>query len=130
MKLSSARLTNVADETDHSQMGVDFSKYERRAVEIDKFNFVIKHRKGGEDINTTMEIDKDSRRIEWEGLPRSISMNIEQDFDVVCTYPLMFINMAIDEQMENIEGLRPHSETADIVSNAIELRESDPCEEY
>ena len=63
--------------------------------------------------------DEEDRKIEWDGLPRSIEMNISQQYDVVKSYPIVAINMAIALERESREGLRPEREITNIVNSAI-----------
>ena len=49
-----------------------------------------------------MIIDEEGQKIEWQDMPRSLMMNIEQDFHMVKSYPLMHINMVLAEQLESI----------------------------
>ena len=74
--------------------------------------------------------DEDGRQIEWEGLPTSLIMTIEQDYDMVKAYPLMCLNMAIQEEKESIEGLRPYEEIKKHIDESIELKETNPADEY
>ena len=69
-----------------------------------------------------MIIDEAGRKVEWEGLPRSINMIIEQDFELAKSYPLVCINMAIAQEVESIEGLRPYQEIYNIVRQSIEIK--------
>ena len=57
-------------------------------------------------------------------------MNIEQDFQLVKTYPLMHINMVLAEQLESVQGLRPYSEIANNVKKAIEVTLDNPVNDY
>ena len=57
-------------------------------------------------------------------------MSIEQDFELVKTYPLMYINMVLAEQLESVQGLRPYSEIANNVQEAIEVSLDNPADDY
>ena len=76
------------------------------------------------DLNIAIEmfIDEDAKKIEWEGLPTTIAMIIEQDYEMVKSYPLVCINMAIAQEVESIEGLRPYAEIYNIVKQSIEIK--------
>ena len=54
--------------------------------------------------------DEESKKIEWEGMPKSLMNTIIDDYETVKDYPLMCLNMAISEEKESIEGLRPKEE--------------------
>ena len=74
--------------------------------------------------------DEDGRQIEWEGLPISIEQNIEGDYETLRAYPLMCINMAMSEQIESTEGLRPYDEIKNVVAQSIDLSELNPADYY
>ena len=57
-------------------------------------------------------------------------MNIEPDYETLRDYPLMCINMAMAEQIESAEGLRPYEEIKDVVEHSIDLREENPADYY
>ena len=42
-----------------------------------------------------MFVDEENKYIEWEGMPRSLMMNIENDFDLVISDPLQMINLLL-----------------------------------
>ena len=74
--------------------------------------------------------DEEGKHIEWEGMPKSMEQSIEQDYKMVKKYPLMCINMVLAEQLESIEGLRPHDEIANVVQEAIEVKTINPRTDY
>ena len=110
---------------------VDFKNYDRKALQISSTKFVIKHlRDESEDLNITMVVDEDGGAIEWDGLPKSIDQNIEKDYETLKSYPLMCINMAMSEQIESAEGLRPYDEIKNVVEQSIDLKELNPADYY
>ena len=74
--------------------------------------------------------DVDGKNFEWEGLPTSLTMNIEQDYEMLKAYPLMCLNMAIQEEKEMVEGLRPYEEIKKHIDESIELKETNPALDY
>ena len=42
----------------------------------------------------------------------------------------MCINMVLAEQLESVEGLRPHEEIANVVQEAIEVKTTNPRTDY
>ena len=73
-----------------------------------------------------MFIDEEGRAIEWDNLPKSLELNIQDDFETLKSYPLMCINMVLAEQIESVEGLRPHKEISDLVKQSIEVKTTNP----
>ena len=111
--------------------GVDYSKFENIATQLSATRFVLKHKTdSSKDMNIEMFIDEDDRKVEWDGLPNALQINMEQDFEVLTTYPLVCINMVLAERKETVEGLRPHSEIANVVKEAIEMKTSNPNDDY
>ena len=45
-------------------------------------------------------------------------------------YPLMCLNMAIQEEKESVEGLRPYEEIKRHIDESIELKEANPALDY
>ena len=74
--------------------------------------------------------DADGKKFEWEGLPTSLTMIIEQDYEMLKAYPLMCLNMAIQEEKESVEGLRPYEEIKRHIDESIELKEANPALDY
>ena len=66
-----------------------------------------------------MFIDDEGRSIEWEGLPRSLLVNMVTDYEVVKKYPLQMLNMVLNKQIEDNRGLRPYSEISNLVHQSI-----------
>ena len=77
-----------------------------------------------------MFIDEDAKKVEWDGLSRAMSLNMEQDYKILIKYPLVCINMALSERKEMTEGLRPYDEIANVVQEAIVMKTTDPSKKY
>ena len=65
--------------------------------------------------------------MEFEGLPMGLLTNIEKDYETCKAYPLMCINMAIQEEFEDIDSRR---RTSPIVDDSIAIKESNPSYDY
>ena len=57
----------------------------------------------------------------------SLINNIEKDYETCKAYPLMCINMAIQEEFEDIDSRR---RTSPIVDDSIAIKESNPSYDY
>ena len=77
-----------------------------------------------------MHIDEEGRSVEWDGLPRSLMINIEQDFDILTAHPFEMLNMVIAEQIESTRGFRPHDEIFSRVKKSIEIKTNNPFDDY
>ena len=70
-------------------MPSDLEQYEERFTQVDQTNFTLKHLTDElQDLHVQMIIGREGRSVEWDGLPRSLMLNIEQDFELLTKYPL------------------------------------------
>ena len=77
-----------------------------------------------------MLIDDENNCIEWEGMPRSLELSIEKNYELLKAYPLMYINMALSGLMEDTQGYRPLEEITQLVSESIVIKTSNPNDEW
>ena len=78
-----------------------------------------------------MVIDWDARKVEWDGdIPRAVTMNIEKNFKALTRLPRVYLNLALAEQYNNEQGLRPHSEIYNLVQKSLPLKLYSLGDEY
>ena len=94
--------------------------------------FILKHeRDESQDIVAELVDDEDSKKIEWDGLPRSLSFSIGlSKYSLVKAYPLQMLNMVLNQQLENCRGPRPLEEIEPLLNESIEIRRQNPSEIY
>ena len=62
-----------------------------------------------------MHLDEDGRIVEWDDLPLSLDVNMEQDYELVTSYPLEMLNFTLNELIDSTRGMRPHAEIAELI---------------
>lgn len=63
-------------------------------------------------------------------MPRSLFMKLGQDVDVVRDYPLQMLNMALNECLEDVRGLRPDEEIAELIKVTDDIKTNNPKEDW
>ena len=105
--------------------------YARVVKQIEDTHFLIKHLTDSRhDINVWMIDDVEGRAIEWDGLPMALITSIEKDYETLLEFPLICLQMAIQEEKESKEGLRPLEEKKKNIDECIELKEVNPSDYY
>ena len=78
-----------------------------------------------------MIVDEEGQKVEWNGnFPETLKCNLETDFDMLKTYPLVCLNLVLNQQKENAEGLRPFEEIENCVKGSVTVKLTDPFLEY
>lgn len=77
-----------------------------------------------------MIVNEDRRLIVWEGLPKRLADNIEEDYDTLKEFPLEMLNLVMAEERRSEEEQRTHNEIKRKLTNSFDLKKSDPKLEY
>ena len=82
------------------------------------------------DIVAEIIIDEEDKRVEWDGLPDSLSMDISKDFYCATNYPIGMLNSALNEQLENFRGTRPLEEIKALITESIDIKTTKVQDDY
>lgn len=68
-------------------------------IQIDETRFKLKHISADDDtlkdIDFQMFVDEEMKIVEWDNLPRSLEINLTNDFETLKAYPLLCINKVL-----------------------------------
>lgn len=80
----------------------------------------------------TIEVDEDDEKVEFDGLPTVAAMYCQTEFDYLTQKenPEICLNMMLNDQREQKEGLRPYQEIQQNVTDAIQVQKSNPALVY
>ena len=111
--------------------GVPFEDYHQRFKQLEATKFILSHKTDEtKDICIEMQLDVEARKVEWDGLPRVLTMLIAQDYDLCTDHPLEMLNMALQELIDENRGMRPYTEIKDLISQSIEIKRAHPNDCY
>ena len=77
-----------------------------------------------------MIVNEERRTIEWDGLPKRLADNIEEDYDTLKEFPLEMLNLVMAEERRIEDEQRTHNEIKSKLTNSFDLKKSDPKLEY
>ena len=55
---------------------------------------------------------------------------MEKDFNLVKDFPLQMLNMALNEVLEDVRGMRPPEEIAQLIDRTDEIKTNNPSDDY
>ena len=103
-------------------------------IQQSETSFLINHlTDAAQNLSIEMFIDQEGESVEWENLPMSLVTMLPQErdsFEDLTKYPLAYLNMALAQQFEESEGLRPQAEYTKLLKESIEVSETSPGGEY
>ena len=94
--------------------------------------FKIKHKDdSSKDVEVSIEIEEDEQTVYWTGLPRAAEIYMQDfDFGTQSKHPFVCLKMMLNQQREQVEGLRPHDEISRNVAEAIQIKKANPALHY
>ena len=110
---------------------LDYSAY----IDIEQIEptlFKIKHKDDStQDVEVSIEVEEDEETVYWSGLPRSGQLYMRDfDFGTQSKHPFVCLKMMLNQQREQVEGLRPHEEISRNVAEAIQIKKENPALHY
>ena len=65
---------------------------------MNESRFIIRHLNDeSKDLRFQMIVDEEGQKVEWNGnFPETLKCNLETDFDMLKTYPLVCLNLALN----------------------------------